>query len=258
MDILKSKNIGKKGYIKLISVYGNDEKVVRTAKASFGNYEQDIKDLGLIRYLMRNGHWQPFEFCRMDFQVKIPIYLARQWLRHRTGSFSELSGRYKELTNEFEYNNELQKKSCEYSFDIYNENLAINMPKEKARINLPLSTYTTFVFTMDLRNLLHFLKLRLDNHAQKEIRDYADVIYEWVKEYYPVIAKAFQDYELNAIKLSALDLEVLSELVSYDFMIKNITENEQYLIDKKGFGKSEVKNLLAKVEKFKKNNLEKS
>lgn len=187
-----------KGFVTLIDSMGDDRKIVAAARVSYGSdaLKGDEADKKLLRYLYTHGHTSPFEQVNFTFLVKLPIFVARQWMRHRTWSYNEVSGRYTELPDEFYVPTEwrLQDKenkqssyghavtqadylsACHKAFDIYKLLLADNVGREMARMVLPLSTYTQMYATVDLHNLLHFLKLRLDSHAQYEIRQYSQAM----------------------------------------------------------------------------------
>lgn len=224
------------GFVKLIDVMGNDTSIVQSARVSTGKSSKSPEeDRTLIRYLMRHHHTSPFEMVETKWIIKLPIFVARQWIRHRTASVNEVSGRYSILNNEF-YTPEkdrirgkgkINKQSSEgevedifkinwlnsidemYSkdADLYNMANSFGISNELARISLPVSTYTSWVWKIDLHNLLHFLKLRLDPHAQYEIRVYAEKIAEILKEIVPVTYEAFEDYILNAVTFSRQEWE---------------------------------------------------
>lgn len=215
------------GFVRLVDVMGDDHRIAEAARVSYsGSVGQDSdqkeKDRSLIRYLMRHAHTSPFEQCEIVLGLKMPIFVARQWLRHRTANVNEMSGRYRELPAEFytpqsgewrtqsTSNNqgsggnldthEGNKLSIMYQADnimvtsTYQTALAMGAAKEQARIGLPLSTFTELYWKIDLHNLLHFLSLRLDTHAQEEIRVYAQEISRIVADWVPLTWLAFRDY----------------------------------------------------------------
>lgn len=235
------------GFVRVVDYCGNEEAIERAARQSYvaepkARTEDDRRTL--LRYLMRHRHTSPLEMCELVIQAKLPIFVARQWIRHRTASVNELSGRYSVLDAEFylpEINQlcvqSTQNKQgkgevapmaaaaqdairthCESAVDLYRWLLADeqDIARELARIGLPLSTYTTWTWKIDLHNLLHFLALRLDAHAQYEIRAYADVLWKWVKGWVPVVAEAFEDYRLEALTLSRPEVDALRWLLRYD------------------------------------------
>lgn len=245
-----------KGFVILVDIMGNDSSIVQAARTSYGtgvkSYEEDKK---LIRYLLRNKHTSPFEMVELKFHIKLPIFVARQWIRHRTANVNELSGRYAEMKNEFYIPNEEnireqsttnkqgrsdnklnQKSAVEFtdsiiatqkkSFIEYKNYIETGVARELARINLPLSIYTEWYWKIDLHNLFHFLKLRLDNHAQYEIRCYAEAIATILKEKVPIAYQAFEDYILNTIYFSDKEQIVLANLLKninlYDINFENI------------------------------------
>jgi len=216
-----------KGFVRLVDYYGGDDRIVQAARVSYGEGTTTLRrDRILIRYLLENQHTSPFEQVVFTFHVKLPIFVARQWIRHRTARLNEMSARYSVLPEEFyvpdesricEQDNinrqgssnkplppDIQKKTiesiesiCGKSFEAYNELLDQGVSREVARIVLPLNTYTEWYWQMDLHNLFHFLKLRLDDHAQWEIRQYAGVIAGIVEKIVPISFEAFNDFVLK-------------------------------------------------------------
>jgi len=212
---------------------------VQSARVSYGEGTKSYReDKGLIDYLLRNDHTSPFEQVSLTFHIKMPIVVARQWIRHRTAKVNEISGRYSVMASEFyvpaaedialqsEDNKqgrqnepvsaELAKEiqdiiSAEQTrvYETYTKLLDMGLAREIARINLPLSLYTEWYWTMDLHNLFHFLRLRMDAHAQKEIRVYADAIFEIVKKITPMAAEAFEKHLLTGVSLSGSELEAV-------------------------------------------------
>lgn len=228
------------GFVELIDTMGSDQAIVDAARVSYSDPTKHRSDArGLIRHLMRNWHTSPFEMAELKFHVKCPIFVARQWFRHRTFSFNEISGRYSELDmgywmpTEWRGQSHTNKQGSEgvvhyvstlgfsdnmpcsedYSQQEYENRLEAGVSRELARTCLPLSTWTAFVFKADLHNLLHFLRLRLDSHAQEEIRVYAEAIAEIVHEKFPLVWEAFEDYRLNSMTLSRGDIHALRTLI---------------------------------------------
>ncbi len=233
------------GFVRYVDSLGDESAIVQAARVSYGEGTMTARDdRGLIRYLMRHHHNTPLEQVVLKLHVKAPIFVARQWMRHRTGSFNEVSARYSVLPSEF-YVPQIEN-ICHQSadskqgrggalapmaartirdemeddmrnvFDHYMENTTdetVNLARETARITLPLATYTEFYWKIDLHNLLHFLRLRMDNHAQKEIRVYAEAIARIVKAWMPVVWEAFEDYRLNAVTFSGPEMRVLYGLL---------------------------------------------
>lgn len=191
------------GYVRLVSKLGSDYDLARMVRVSYGKDEHalSIEDAKrIINNLIRNKHLSPFEFLCMVFKIKAPIFVARQWMRHRTGSYLEKSLRYTKAHAEFYIPDNLTeagKKHLEifYSraFELYKE-LLESEKKEQARAVLPIGLYTEFYFKMDLRNLMHFLELRLDKHAQFEIRKYAEAIGEIFRREFPIIYHAWKEH----------------------------------------------------------------
>ena len=227
------------GFVRLIDYMGSDESVVQAARVSYGKGTKKIhQDRGLIRYLMRHRHTTPFEMCEIKFHVRVPMDCWRQWIRHRTASVNEYSTRYSEaidavqLTDENQWREhsqgnrqgstgfvtgevgtELTKKENVFlnqSRKIYQERLQAGVAREQARKDLSLSTYTEAYWKINLHNLLHFLALRMDDHAQFEIRSYANIIgQEILSRWCPLTWEAFLDYRLHSMNLSQLEQEVI-------------------------------------------------
>lgn len=233
------------GFVRLVDYMGDEAAVVQAARVSYGKgVETPSKDIGLLRYLMRHRHTTPFEMCEIKLHLRMPIFVARQWIRHRTASLNEISGRYVELPKEFfiaevgdiapqSSNNKQGREGgyedgeaqfiiddmtrvCTHAFDSYQGFITgPELANELARSVLPLGTYTEFYWKIDLHNLMHFLGLRMDPHAQKEIRDYADIIFAIVEGWLPNITKAFQDYHLESHTFSRQEAVILQEALSY-------------------------------------------
>lgn len=253
------------GFVRLVDVMGDDAAIVQAARTSYGDGTKTVQeDRGLIRYLMRHWHTTPFEMCEIKLHLKMPIFVARQWIRHRTANINEYSGRYSIMPNEFYVPGigdiapqsltnkqgrdgalpedvtkamaETMNQQNAMAFQVYDElhtgwpwfdesgNLkpgyvdpddsgphdgSYGMARELARTILPLSAYTEFYWKIDLHNLFHFLRLRIDPHAQREIRVFADEIAKIVADWCPVAYEAFVDYRLEAVSLSRMEVEAL-------------------------------------------------
>ena len=223
------------GFIRVIDYMGDDQSVVQAARVSYGKGTKKVsEDRGLIRYLMRHRHSTPFEMCEIKLHVKLPIFVARQWIRHRTASINEYSARYSVLDKEFyipsEKNLAIQSninkqgrgkvlsknrsqealkmlkddaqktyQTYEYLLNETNEGKIINknkegLTRELARINLTLNTYTQWYWKTNLHNLMNFIQLRADDHAQYEIRVYAKIIFDIMKKWVPLTSEAFESY----------------------------------------------------------------
>lgn len=234
-------NVLDKGFVVLVDYMGDDSAIVQGARISYGEGTKSVRDdRNLIRYLIRNYHTSPLELVEFKFHVRCPIEVARQWFRHRSANFNEISGRYSVITTDrhtlqpsewrlqaknnkqgsqgllAEADKNLAEKFCmaEHSIyntiqNTYNEFLEAGIAREQARKILPLSTYTEFYFKQDLHNLLHFLYLRCDNHSQFEIRQYATAIFNLIKPIVPITCEAFEDYRMNARNFSAQELDIL-------------------------------------------------
>ncbi len=232
-----------KGHVRLVDVMGDDSAIVQAARVSYGKGTKTVnEDRGLIRFLMRHRHTTPFEMCELKFHVRVPMDCWRQWIRHRTASVNEYSTRYseaiddKQQTAPGEWRTQSksnkqgsaeflpgevegypgigkvlsEKETALHNFarDIYQDRIDSGVAREQARKDLPLSTYTEAYWKTDLHNLFHFLSLRMDPHAQKEIRDYANIIgNEIVAKLFPLAWEAFVDYRLGGMFLSRLDVE---------------------------------------------------
>jgi len=238
------------GFVRVVDYMGDDAAIVQAARVSYGKGTRKIsQDEGLIRYLMRHRHTSPFEMCEIKLHVKLPMFVARQWIRHRTANVNEYSARYSILDKEFyvpapeqlavqSASNrqgrgdvlapeaaaatlELMRRDAAQAFDSYEHLLNADsdgtardperpgLARELARIGLPLSTYTQWYWKTDLHNLFHFISLRADPHAQYEIRVYADVLRDVVERWTPLAARAFEDYRLFGAELSRQALDVV-------------------------------------------------
>jgi len=234
------------GFVRVVDYMGDDAAVVQAARVSYGRgTRKTTEDEGLIRYLMRHWHSTPFEMCEIKYHIKLPIFVARQWIRHRTANVNEYSARYSIMDKEFyipapehlaaqsadnrqgrgavlEGDNAarvlgLLRQDAEQTYAHYEEMLDETGPglaRELARMNLTLNTYTQWYWKTDLHNLFHFLRLRADSHAQYEIRVYAEAMLETVKAWVPLSYAAFTDYRLGAVTFSAKMLDVLRRMLA--------------------------------------------
>lgn len=234
------------GEVMLVDYMGSDQAVVQAARVSYGEGTKTIsEDRGLIRYLMRHRHTTPFEMCEVKLRVRVPMDCWRQWIRHRMASVNEYSTRYslaidsaqktapdawraqsgvnKQGSGEFlpvEAGEGLtwdEKDVQAYARNVYESRIAAGVSREQARKDLPLSTYTEAYWKIDLHNLLHFLALRMDGHAQSEIREYATLIGERIVAHlFPLTWEAFLDYRLGAVTLSRMEYELIRKMVDVD------------------------------------------
>lgn len=212
--------------VRLVEHMGNDSSIVQAARVSYGDGTKSVnEDRQLIRYLMRHWHTTPFEMVEFKFHVRVPIFVARQWLRHRTASVNELSARYSVVKDDFwipsEYRTQsslnkqgsssevvadvddaIQKKLCESAFEVYTDLLSKGVSRELARVHLPQSTFTEFYWKINLHNLFHFLNLRMDSHAQQEIQECSRIIFKLIQPIVPVACEAFLDYRVNSVTLT--------------------------------------------------------
>ncbi|MCO5127196.1 MAG: FAD-dependent thymidylate synthase [Rhodobacteraceae bacterium] len=230
------------GLVRVIDYMGDDAAITQAARVSYGRGTKAVQnDEGLIRYLMRHWHSTPFEMCEVKFHVKLPVFVARQWIRHRTANVNEYSARYSILDREFyipapehlaaqsTVNNQgrgellegeeaarvldILREDAMRSYDHYEDMLSQDgqkgLARELARMNLPANVYTQWYWKVDLHNLFHFLRLRADAHAQYEIRTYAEVMCQIVRDWVPLAYGAFEDYRLGGVSLSGKAIEVL-------------------------------------------------
>jgi thymidylate synthase (FAD) len=218
--------------VHLIDHMGDDASIVQAARVSYGQGTKTVsEDRHLIRYLMRNWHTTPFEMVEFKFRIKVPIFVARQWLRHRTASVNEVSARYSEVSNQYwipttyrtqssvnkqgsgEFLHDItshpQEHSSEIAFDVYNGLLDRGVSRELARVHLPQSTFTEFYWKINLHNLFHFLRLRMDSHAQQEIREPAQEVFNLIKPIVPDACQAFLDYRMNSMTLSGPEIHAI-------------------------------------------------
>lgn len=264
------------GFVRLVDYMGGDESIVQAARVSYGKGTKTVsEDRTLIRYLMRHQHTTPFEMVEFKFHIKLPIFVARQWIRHRTANVNEYSGRYSIMPEEFyipdeevikfqsnsnkqgrdseEVPPEIRRRVLEIlldeqkaAFQGYQEMLNYNIARELARINLPLSLYTQWYWKIDLHNLFHFLKLRMDKHAQYEIRVYAEKMAEIVKAVVPMAYEAFEDYVLNSVTFSKNELLILKK-----YLPENLDESELEKLDFSKHEKAEFQDKLKKISSLK-------
>ncbi len=239
-----------RGFVRVVDYMGDDGAVVQAARVSYGRGTKQVReDRGLIRYLMRHRHTTPFEMCEIKYHIKLPIFIARQWIRHRTANVNEYSARYSVLEDEFyvprredlaaqssanrqgrgdvlgpddaERVLRLLQDDARQTYDHYRQMLnedaggapldpsRTGLARELARMNLTLNVYTQWYWKVDLHNLLHFLSLRADSHAQMEIRAYADVMVDTVRRWVPIVHEAFADYRMNGAFFSSQALDVI-------------------------------------------------
>lgn len=243
------------GFVRVVDYMGSDESIVQAARISYGKGTRKLReDRGLIRYLMRHLHTTPFEMCEIMLHVRVPMDCWRQWIRHRTANVNEYSTRYsvaidsmrKTKKSEWRKQSPINKQgSAEYLDErigralsekegelhdhiraVYEQRIELGVAREQARKDLSLSTYTEAYWKIDLHNLFHFLSLRMDSHAQYEIRSYANVIgNDIVAKWCPIAWDAFKDYRLQATSLSKIEIEVVRH-----FLAGNPREAKEYLL----------------------------
>lgn len=231
------------GFVRLVDYLGSDARIVQAARVSYGPGTKTVReDRALINYLMKNQHTSPFEQVILTFHVKLPIFVARQWVRHRTARLNEISGRYSVLKDEFYLPEEssirmqstrnkqgrsleevppelkprvldILKKDQNLVYGHYQELIDDGVARELARINLPLSLYTEWYWQIDLHNLFHFIKLRMDPHAQLEIREYAKVLAQAARAVAPMAYEAFEEFVLCGVRLSRTEAQALTRVL---------------------------------------------
>ena len=273
---LGMKTIHQLGFVKLLDVMGDDEEVENSARISYGEGTRKVNQTrNLIRYLMRHKHTSPFEMCEVKFHLKLPIFIMRQLVRHRTANLNEYSGRYSVMSNEFYLpeGDYLAKQSTtnsqgrgevleqqgllQFEFNriydgasmAYQVLLEHDLSREVARALLPVANYTECIWKIDLHNFFHFVKLRSDSHAQREIRDYADAMYELVKPNFPLCCEAFEDYIQGATTFSKQEMGVIKELLEYadtKAALAGMSVKGAGVLESK-LGKRETKEFLEKI-----------
>ncbi len=263
------------GFIRVVDYMGNDTSIVQAARVSYGKGTKKVNtDAGLIKYLMRHWHSTPFEMCEIKYHVKLPIFIARQWIRHRTANVNEYSARYSILDKEFylpakenlaaqsksnrqgrgdviegeqakevldllkndaekTYNNYETMLNERYDGSVINEKKT-GLARELARMNLTLNTYTQWYWKTDLLNLMNFLRLRADNHAQYEIVAYANLMLDTLKKWVPITYEAFMDYRVGGTEVSAKGKKVIQKLIN----------REEVNLEKSGLSKREWNELM--------------
>tara|TARA_B100000965_G_scaffold386527_1_gene388865 strand:+ start:2951 stop:3898 length:948 start_codon:yes stop_codon:yes gene_type:complete len=267
------------GFIRVVDYMGNDTSIVQAARVSYGKGTKKVNtDSGLIKYLMRHWHSTPFEMCEIKYHVKLPIFIARQWIRHRTANVNEYSARYSILDKEFylpkpenlaaqsQINRQgrgdilegdqakkvldLLKTDAERTYNNYEEMLnerydgtiinkdGVGLARELARMNLTLNTYTQWYWKTDLLNLMNFLRLRADSHAQYEIRAYAEAMLDTLKKWVPITYEAFMDYRVGGTEISAKG----------KLIIKKLIKGEKVSIDDSGLSKREWNELMISLD----------
>ncbi len=263
------------GFIRVVDYMGDDASIVQAARVSYGKGTKKVStDAGLIKYLMRHWHSTPFEMCEIKYHIKLPIFIARQWIRHRTANVNEYSARYSILDKEFylptsenlaaqsQSNRQgrgevlkgdqakkvldLLKSDAERTYSNYEEMLnerydgtvidkkKIGLARELARMNLTLNTYTQWYWKTDLLNLMNFLRLRADHHAQYEIRAYADVMLNTLKKWVPTTYEAFMDYRVGGTEVSSKSKNVIQKMI----------RGEEISIEQSGLSKREWNELM--------------
>jgi thymidylate synthase (FAD) len=231
------------GFVRLVDYLGGDQRIVQSARVSYGAGTKTYRqDQGLINYLLRNEHTSPFEQVVFTFHTKMPIFVARQWVRHRTARLNEISGRYSVMKDEFYVprgdaiapqatDNKQGRSGAAFPEDVqrgiaaeltvqqraayegYQGLLDKDVARELARINLPLSMYTEWYWQIDLHNLFHFLKLRMDAHAQYEIRAYAEAMFEIAQRVCPIATEAFDEHVRGGVRFSRSEFAILQEVL---------------------------------------------
>ena len=253
-------NVLDDGFIRVMDYMGTDQSIVQAARVSYGTGTKKVhEDRGLIRYLMRHRHTTPFEMCEIKLHVRVPMDCWRQWIRHRTANVNEYSTRYSEAIDATQrtasdawrqqaianrqgstgcieeetgsYLTSREKELQDTAREVYEERLSRGVAREQARKDLPLSTYTEAYWKIDLHNLFHFLSLRMDTHAQLEIRSYASVLgWKIISKWCPIAWEAFVDYRLNALFLTRLEKELVIQVSRGNFeKVKRIAADNGWL-----------------------------
>ena len=232
------------GFVGLVDHMGSDNAIVRAARVSYGEGTKKVQgDRGLIRYLMRHEHTTPFEMCEVKFHIKLPIFVMRQLVRHRTASLNEYSARYSVITDEFyvpepdklksqsttnkqgregELTDEQrahiiadQIESWDHAYSVYEQHINNDgLARETARAILPVGGYTECYWKANLKNFLHMARLRMDSHAQWEIQEFARAMYDLAKPLFPIACETFEDYAVNSVKVSGLEVDLMRRLIS--------------------------------------------
>lgn len=260
------------GFVGLVDHMGSDGAIVQAARVSYGEGTKNVNtDRGLIRYLMKHEHSTPFEMCEVKFHIKLPIFVMRQLVRHRTASLNEYSARYSLITDEFyipernqlkeqssnnkqgrdedigdtekEYILDSMEKLWDYNYNTYKYYIDnYNLARESARAILPVGSYTECYWKANLKNFLHMARLRMDPHAQYEIRVYADAMYNLVKPYFPIACEAFEDYQVNAVKVSGPEIPLLRRLIGRNLWLDLLEDfrSEENLANHFGLSKREL------------------
>lgn len=262
-----------KGFVRLVDYLGGDERIVQSARVSYGAGTKSYRqDKGLIDYLLRNEHTSPFEQVVLTFHCKMPVFVARQWVRHRTARLNEISGRYSVMKDEFylpdgkdlalqSTDNKQGRQAGELpaaqqagilaaleaqqqeAFKGYMDLIDGGLAREIARINLPLSMYTEWYWQIDLHNLFHFLKLRLDAHAQLEIRVYAEAMHQIARAVAPMAVESFDRHLKGGVRLARNEWEVLKSL-----MDSKLTEDDLLAAARQaGLDEKETERFLTKI-----------
>ena len=232
------------GFVGLVDHMGSDDAIVRAARVSYGEGTKKVQgDRGLIRYLMRHEHTTPFEMCEVKFHIKLPIFVMRQLVRHRTASLNEYSARYSVITDEFYIPkpqnlkpqsttnkqgragelDDIQRQhviddmlgAWDYNYELYERHINdFGLARETARAILPVGGYTECYWKANLKNFLHMARLRMDSHAQWEIQEFARAMYDLAKPLFPLACEAFEDYAVNSVRVSGLEVDLMKRLLS--------------------------------------------
>lgn len=262
------------GFVSLLDVFGNDEEIEKAARISYGAGTRKTSETrNLIRYLMRHSHTSPFEMCEVKFHLKLPIFVMRQIIRHRTANVNEYSGRYSIMSDDMymPHVDDIQQQSSSnnqgrgddvenksfVAFELnrifdnarqtYQNLLDLDLAREISRIVLPVANYTEVVWKIDLHNFFHFCKLRTSDHAQKEVRDYANAMYDLVKPKFPLACEAYEDYNLHSVRFSSMEIDLLKRNV-LDIMLEKIDNMAEADICKEyNMSKRELKEFKQKI-----------
>lgn len=272
-----ARQVHEHGFVVLVDHMGSDQDIAEAARISYGQGTKTINDdRNLIRYLMRHQHTTPFEMCEVKFMIKMPIFIMRQLVRHRTASINEYSGRYSEMSDEFyipdadylapqsQTNRQgrdgdmdigtkvralaRMEHSNKIAYDAYQDQLEDNLSRELARITLPLNNYTIIYWKANLKNFLHMIRLRADSHAQQEIQDFANAMYELARPLFPIACEAWEDYQQDGMYLSRQEKSLLERIIDRNRWVDYVLDmrNDKAIREQHGISQRELEEFCAK------------
>jgi len=270
--IFNQRNVLDRGFVRLVDWFGDDSRVVQAARVSYGKGTKTVnEDAGLIDYLMRHRHTSPFEMVSFTFHIKLPLFVFAQLVRHRTASLNAMSARYSIMNDEFYIPEEFRlqnnqnrqgsdgisnaskalevvlQKSCDKAYSDYEYMTNLGVAREQARMILPQNLYTEVYWTQNLHNLLHLLKLRLDSHAQQEIREYAEAIHEIISPIVPLSLSSWERHVLNSVSLSDIEVEILRRSIENRCTLQESIDSHETNVSK-GYAREIINKLKGIVE----------